>query len=350
MTIFCLIATLTDAAVFYTPTEYNDLNNEKVAIELELKTSKRQFKNEKANLEERNRILNNEIDNLNKKIANLKKQSKEDDARAKARIKELEKQRDILKKKGSNREKNLIEQQKKTQARYQREIESLKKKLIKERADNLVEIKNLNKKYEVIISSLNNKIANLNEELSNVKHLNKKQKRELDRMEKQANELAKKLEKEIELGQIRLKRFHDKLIINLDDNISFNSGSSALKKEIFPALKKITKILADYPENSVVIEGHTDNVPLKGSKRFRNNWQLSTERALSVLAYILRNRKLDPVRFSAAGYGEYQPIVPNNTKINRALNRRVDIVIKPRVKKFYFYYYNYLRTPLKQSL
>ena len=151
-------------------------------------------------------------------------------------------------------------------------------------------------------------------------------------MNAQANELESKLAEEIEKGDIRLKRFHDKLIINLDDKISFDSGSARLKRDITNALKKIRNILVRYPENMIIVEGHTDNIPIR-SKRFRNNWRLSTERALSVLGFLLKNKKLNPQRFSASGYGEYNPIVTNDTAQNRALNRRVDIVVIPRVKK-----------------
>jgi chemotaxis protein MotB len=67
------------------------------------------------------------------------------------------------------------------------------------------------------------------------------------------------------------------------------------------------------------------------SQRFRDNWELSTERALAVLGYLLQDTNLNPVRFSAAGYGEHRPLVSNATKENRALNRRVDIVVIPTV-------------------
>ncbi len=189
----------------------------------------------------------------------------------------------------------------------------------------------LKKNYSDIISKLNATIANLNNELSSLKKLTQAQKEELERMSDQANELEKKLSEEIKLGQIRLKKFHNKLIINLDDRISFDSGSSDLKKEILPALDKITEILAKYPENTIMIEGHTDNIPIK-SRKFRDNWQLSTERALSVLNYILQEKKLNKTRFGAAGYGEFHPIVANDTPENRALNRRVDIVLIPRIE------------------
>ena len=101
-----------------------------------------------------------------------------------------------------------------------------------------------------------------------------------------------------------------------------------LKKEVLPSLKKIREILSQYPEYNIIIEGHTDDVPIS-TKQFRNNWQLSTERALAVLEYILEDKSLKPERFSATGCGEFRPIVPNDSKENRALNRRVDIIVVP---------------------
>ncbi len=328
--IFCIKINIF-ADLFYSRAQYNNIYNEKVAVELEIKKVTRQLKNTKNNLEAKNSQLQSEIDSLNKKLSNLKKQSEQDNADYASRLKELEKRTDLLKEKGSNLEKNLISENRELQKRYEAEIKKLKNQLKDERAENVKEQKDLQSKYETMLSDLNKKLSNLTEELSELKNLNKKQKNELSRLSKQADELEKKLESEIKDGQIRLKRFHDKLIINLDDTISFDSGSAKLKPKIKLALKKITEILSNYPENNIVIEGHTDNVPIH-SKKFRNNWQLSTERALSVLGYILKNKKLKAERFSAAGNGEFQPIVPNDTKANKALNRRVDIVVRPRVK------------------
>ncbi|NDK04965.1 Chemotaxis protein MotB [Leptospira kirschneri serovar Mozdok] len=176
---------------------------------------------------------------------------------------------------------------------------------------------------------MESRILVLNDEISKLKHLSENQKKELDRLSDQANELENKLTDEIKKGQIRLKRFHNRLVINIDDKISFDSGSADLKKQILPALDKIKEILGNYPGNLIIIEGHTDNVPIR-TKKFSDNWQLSGERALSVLHYFLESKILDPRNFSLAGYGEFQPIVSNDTPENRALNRRVDIVVVPR--------------------
>jgi chemotaxis protein MotB len=262
----------------------------------------------------------------------LEKQRAEDAKLCGDRIKELQGTIDVLQKKGSDREKDLIEENKKLQARYESELKKLRQELQDERDKSIRENEALRKGYEAKIAELQNRINNLSGELDSLKKLTAAQKAELDRMTEQANELEKQLEQEIKKGEIRLKKFHDRLIINIDDKISFDSGSAELKKEILPALDKITKILSEYQENKIIVEGHTDNVPIH-TKQFRDNWQLSAERALSVLDYILKNKKLNKTRFSMAGYGEFSPIVSNDTPANRALNRRVDIVVVPRVIK-----------------
>lgn len=319
-------------AQFKWTSDYKNLYNEKVAVELELKSVRTQYSNEKANLESQIKRLEDEIANLNQKISVCEKQRAEDQKLADKRINELKATINLLQKKGSDTEQKLVEENKKLQERYENELKKVRDTLLSERNKHLSEMEELRKKYSAEISMLNEKIKNLNEDLVSLKNLTKSQKAELDRMEKQANELEKQLEDEIRKGEIRLKKFHDKLIINIDDRISFDSGSAELKKEILPALGKIANILESYPEYKIMVEGHTDNVPIK-TRQFRNNWQLSTERALSVLGYLLRKKELNRSRFGAAGYGEYNPIVPNNSAANKALNRRVDIVVIPRVTK-----------------
>ncbi len=317
-------------ALLYTPSQYNKIYNEMVALELELQSLKRQYGNEKANLEAAIAELNTRIEGLNREIENLGKQMEGERDQSAKRIKELEDMTALLQKKGGDREKELIEENRKLQDRCAADIAGLRDELDSERKGRLKEIADLKGEYERKISDLNKSIVNLRDELAVLQKLTKKQKEELSRMEDQAKELENQLADEIKKGDITLKRFHDRLIINIDDKISFDSGSAQLKKEIMPALEKITAILNNYPENRIIVEGHTDNVPISTS-RFRNNWQLSTERALSVLAHILRTSSTNPARFSAGGYGEYNPIVPNDIPSNRALNRRVDIVVVPRL-------------------
>lgn len=318
--------------VFYTTKEYNNLYNQKVAAELELKTLRQQYQNDKTNLQSRIRDLELEVENLTRNLDNCNRKSRDDSKAYEQRIAELEKVIDLLKAKSSSTEKELINANRELQEKCNQAINDLKNGFDAERQKLLDEIDKLKSDYEKKIKSLDIEIANLNSELSELKELNEKQKKELSRMENQAQELEKQLDDEIKKGEIRLKKYHDRLIINIDDRISFDSGQSELKRNFLPTLEKISRILAQYPEYYIIVEGHTDDVPIK-TARFRNNWQLSTERALAVLDYLLKNTDLDPRRFSATGYGEYRPIVSNDTKENRALNRRVDIVVIPIIKK-----------------
>ncbi len=319
-----------EGAFLYTTSQYNKLYNEKVAIELELQLLKRQYSNDKANLVVAIGELNNRIDNLNRSISMLKKQQEIDSDIAIERIREMENIIDILKEKSGQKEKQLIEENRKLQKRHEEYLANLQNEFKTEQEKYLKELSVVTSDYERKIVELNKRISSLNNELSEIQKFNEKQKEELGRMERQANEIEKKLADEIKKGEITLKRFHDRLIINIDDKICFDSGSSELKKNVMPALQKIAAILVSYSENKIIVEGHTDNIPINTS-RFRDNWQLSTERALSVLNYLLRDKKLNPTRFSAAGYSEYNPILPNDTTANRALNRRVDIVVIPRL-------------------
>lgn len=329
-TLFIIVVSITaaDAAIFYTPSEYNAVYNENIALQLELKTLNRQFQNEKNKYENTINGLQSEIDRLKRELEQLKTSCSDQKKDCDSRIEELQNMINILKSKGSETEKNLIESNRLLQKKYEDDMAQAREKWNAEREKLLKEMADQKSDYEKKILALKNEIANLNEELSDLKKLTDKQKTELARMESQASDLEKQLDEEIKKGDIRLKKFHNRLVINIDDKISFDSGYSNLKKEVLPSLKKIREILSQYPEYSIVVEGHTDNIPIK-TQKFRDNWQLSTERALAVLDYLLQDKNLNALRFSAAGYGEYRPLVSNATKENRALNRRVDIVVIP---------------------
>lgn len=116
------------------------------------------------------------------------------------------------------------------------------------------------------------------------------------------------------------------VVLQLKDNILFESGQADLKANSNEILDKINTIISNIP-NSIDIEGHTDNVPIHNDK-YRDNWDLSSMRATNVLRYFTEVKHQDPKRFRAAGYGEYKPKVDNSTEENRAQNRRVNILIE----------------------
>ena len=113
--------------------------------------------------------------------------------------------------------------------------------------------------------------------------------------------------------------------IQLRDYILFESGTAQLRNESKVVLDKVSELLNSI-DNHILVEGHTDNVPIKTSI-YPSNWELSTARAVNVVKYFIENNGIAPVRLSASGYGEYHPIVDNNTAENRAKNRRVNILI-----------------------
>lgn len=115
------------------------------------------------------------------------------------------------------------------------------------------------------------------------------------------------------------------IVLRIDDVLLFDSGSAEIKKNS----EKLISLLSEYIKTfngDIRIEGHTDNVPIK-SKRYSDNWELSTSRASSVMAIILKSTIIEPSRISISGYGEHRPVAPNDTAQNKAKNRRVDIVL-----------------------
>jgi chemotaxis protein MotB len=123
------------------------------------------------------------------------------------------------------------------------------------------------------------------------------------------------------------------LVITFVADILFDSGKAELRSVAFPTLDKVARVLREnVPDLNVGIEGHTDNVPIKHSS-WKSNWELSAHRALSVLHYLAEDKGITPTRLSALAYGEYHPVASNGTAQGRQLNRRVEIVILPRVSK-----------------
>ncbi|MEW6105285.1 MAG: OmpA family protein [Bacillota bacterium] len=121
------------------------------------------------------------------------------------------------------------------------------------------------------------------------------------------------------------------LVVSFMDKVLFDLGQADLRPEARRVLSEVAVILRKIP-NDIRIEGHTCDLPIRTPK-FPSNWELSTARACTVLRYFIETAGLAPDRFSAMGYGQYRPKVPNTSEANRALNRRVDIVILKEKEK-----------------
>lgn len=115
-------------------------------------------------------------------------------------------------------------------------------------------------------------------------------------------------------------------VMRLDDKALFASGSADINPSAYPVLKKVIGVIRA-GSGPVRVEGHTDNIPISTS-RFESNWDLSTARAVNIVKYLIEEGHINPERLSAVGYGEIRPLAPNDTPRHRALNRRVEIVLK----------------------
>ncbi len=145
--------------------------------------------------------------------------------------------------------------------------------------------------------------------------------------------LEERLAGEIKDKQVKLKMAEKGLVITFVADVLFDSGKSKLREEAYSSLDKVARVLNEnVADFKVGIEGHTDNEPIKFSG-WKSNWELSTERALSVLHYLSEKEEVAPERLSVLGYGEYSPVADNNTKAGKQLNRRVEVVIFPKVSK-----------------
>lgn len=146
------------------------------------------------------------------------------------------------------------------------------------------------------------------------------------------NKLTRTLSND-ELKDVDVKVLKGVVYISLADNMLFKSGSYEISPRAQETLDKIAKIIKDYSDYDVLVEGNTDNVPISKTN-IRNNWDLSALRASSVVQYLQNNCGINPARLSASGRGEYNTIADNDTELGRARNRRTEIIITPKLDQF----------------
>ena len=146
-------------------------------------------------------------------------------------------------------------------------------------------------------------------------------------------EIRRELERQIK-GMARTEGLEDNIsiitdergiVIRIMDKAFYDTGKADLKENARQTLDNIAPVIKDLP-NDIRIEGHTDNVPIS-TYEFKSNWELSVRRATEVVRYLIEKGDISPKRISAAGYAEYRPVSENDTEANRALNRRIEIIV-----------------------
>ncbi len=215
-------------------------------------------------------------------------------------------------------------------------------KLAKERNELVQDLTSSQNESLQRISELRGKIADLethNERLkSEISGLNE----QISRMQRQAEEevmatsktyeqLLEKMKTEISQGQVTISELKGRLTVNMVDAILFDSGRAEVKEDGLAVLRKVVEILKTVQDKAIRIEGHTDNVPIRGqlASRYPTNWELSAARAINVTRY-LQSQGVDPQMLSAVSYGEFKPVAANDAEEGRARNRRIEIILVPK--------------------
>ena len=249
--------------------------------------------------------------NENRELTGNYQTAKEDLAASKARVAALEEQ--------LNASKELLKQQKQDYAALQASLD----KSLTNAGDNNVNISKL--------------VDQINESNQYIRHLVEVKSKSDSLNMVLTNNLTRSLSKE-EMKEVDVQVLKGVVYISLADNMLYKSGSYEINDRAAETLSKIAKIITDYKDYEVLIEGNTDNVPVNSSaatmKNIRNNWDLSCLRASSVVQALQNKYGVDPKRLTAGGRGEYNPVTTNSTEVGKQLNRRTQIIITPKLDQF----------------
>ena len=171
--------------------------------------------------------------------------------------------------------------------------------------------------------------ARLEEGSAELREEVEKKEGELTRLHSAQDELLSELEQEIADKQVQVERIRDQLRVDMVDEVLFDSGESALKPEGIAILRKVGGVLKKTEGRTIEVQGHTDNVPIRGAlaQRFPTNWELSAARATNVVRFLQDEAGVDPGVLSAAARSEYQPRASNDTEEGRRENRRIEILL-----------------------
>jgi chemotaxis protein MotB len=182
------------------------------------------------------------------------------------------------------------------------------------------------KNLEALDMEFQNKLSASKEELEELRQ----QRAEAERHLQEFQSLTEKFKEMVAAEGITVYRRRGRLIVALPSSVLFPSGKDDLSELGTETLAKVAAKLKDFEGRRLLVAGHTDNVPVGKDLPFQDNWELSTARALRVLRFLVE-QGLDARNLAAAGYGQFDPVRSNNTKQGRRLNRRIELILEPRI-------------------
>lgn len=280
--------------------KYSDLKDEKSQVDAE----NAELSQQKNQLELDRNALQTELDKLKGQYANLESECNS----AKNNLKNLQSAYEALEKSSgasiqANSEKNRellaqLEAKEKALQTEQERLEKLKKDL-QQRSQRIDEL-------ESLIATNDNNLKALRDKLSKALY-------------------------SFEGKGLTVEQRDGKVYVSMENKLLFASGSWVVGAEGRTAVVEVGKILAENPDISVLIEGHTDNVPYKGQGQLEDNWDLSTKRATSIVRILRENKNINPLSLTAAGRSEFAPISGNETSEGKSKNRRIEIILTPKL-------------------
>lgn len=209
-----------------------------------------------------------------------------------------------------------------------KELDTLLKAKSDSFSKNITEQRDKNQQLQQQNVELEKQIAGLKNEITN---LQKVKEEEVKKTSKTYEDLLDKMKSEISQGQVTISELKGKLTVNMVDAILFDSGKAEVKPEGLVVLQKVIDILKTVKDKAIRIEGHTDNVQIRGAlaQRYPTNWELSAARAINVTRY-LQQQGIDPMILGSVAFGEFKPVVPNDSAEGKAKNRRIEIILVPK--------------------
>ncbi|MCI4442897.1 MAG: OmpA family protein [Lentimicrobium sp.] len=279
---------------------YNDLENKYA----DLKKENRSISDENADLLKAKSQLELDQEVLNKELAKVKSEREKCQADYAAANKKL----DVLQDSYAALEKNSNESLKANMAKNRELLEQLgaKEKALALEQEQLNKNNQRLKELEDLIAAKEASMRKLKETLSNA----------LNGFEGKG---------------LTVEQKNGKVYVSMENKLLFKSGSWAVNSDGKTAVVEVGKVLGDNPDISVLIEGHTDDVPYAGSGPIADNWDLSTKRATAIVSILSENKKVNKQNLTAAGRGEFSPLASNATAEGKAKNRRIEIILTPRL-------------------